>query len=353
MTPLDASISSTTENLSYKLSADEVLEHCNHYKGSNALYSTMQFVTTFVLFIASYGLCLWAVEYSYFFYLCLALPAAGLLTRLFIIQHDCGHGSYFNTKNANDYLGSFLSLFTFTPYDFWRRAHNKHHATSGNLDKRSIGGIDTISIDEYKNLPAIKKVLYRVYRNPFILFIFGTPIYVIIMQRLPIKQATIFHDEYVSLDPKSIRKSVMTTNLSLLLLYGTLGAFIGFQTVLITYLPIVILTSQIGGALFYIQHQFEETYWEHNKDWTFKEAALYGSSYYELPKILQWFTGNIGFHHIHHLCSKIPNYKLQDCMDGMPELYNINRITLSDFVRCTKLSLWDEDNKRLVTLNEI
>lgn len=282
----------------------------------------------------------------------LLLPAAGLLTRMFIFQHDCGHGSFFKSKRANDWLGRFIGVLTVTPYDFWRRAHNMHHATSGDLDRRSIGGIDTITVQEYKALPRAKQLWYRVYRHPLVLLIFGTPFYTIIAQRLPFNGATGFYEDYKTLPASAIWPSVMMTNLAIAAFYGSLGALIGWEIVLV-HLPVLVVTTWIGGWLFYIQHQFEDAYWERNENWDVHESALMGSSYYDLPPVLQWFTGNIGLHHIHHLCLKIPNYKLQECMDARPELKTINRLTLRESLGCLKLKLWDEEKKRLVQFSAI
>ncbi len=334
------------------VSVKEIAAHCNGFKGADEKRSVFQLVTTLLLFFANCAAMFYCLPVSYGLTLLLAVPAAGLLTRIFIFQHDCGHGSFFNSKKANDWTGRFLGLLTVTPYDFWRRAHNMHHATSGNLDRRSIGGIDTITVREYQALSKWQKITYRIYRNPLFLLLLGTPFYVMIVQRLPLKQSTHFHDNYQTLRPSSIWKSIMLTNAGIIAAYGSVAALIGLAPLLAVYIPILVVTAWIGGWLFYIQHQFEDALWENQENWDRQEAALLGSSYYVLPKFLQWFTGNIGLHHIHHLCSQIPNYKLQECMDARPELQTINRLSLKDSLRCLPLKLWDEDRQKLVTFQE-
>lgn len=326
----------------------EIAERCNAFKGADTKRGLIQLSVTLVLFAATCLLMLWSLQHSFWPGALLVLPAAGLLTRIFIFQHDCGHGSFLESTKANNAVGRFLSLLTFTPYEFWRRAHNMHHATAGDLDRRSIGGIDTITVREYQALSKWKQRAYRIYRHPLFLLVFGTPFYTIIGQRLPFSDSLGFHEGYKTISVSSIWKSVVLTNAALVVFYGALAYLVGWGPLLMVYLPTLVMTSWIGGWLFYIQHQFEDTYWKKNEDWDIHEAALMGSSYYDLPKFLHWFTGNIGFHHIHHLCLKIPNYKLQECMDACPELRDINRITLRDSLECLVLKLWDEDKNQLV-----
>ena len=277
--------------------------------------------------------------------LLLAIPAAGLLVRLFIFQHDCGHGSFFKTRTANDFLGRFISIFTLTPYGYWRRSHALHHATSGNLDRRGLGDVPTFTVTEYRTFSSVKKIGYRLFRNPIIMVGIGVPINFIVLQRIPFGQDV--------QDAGTIR-SVMGLNLMLIAAFGIPMMLIGVTPVLKIYLPVIILAASIGGWLFYIQHQFPDTYWRRTEDWDFHEAAVLGSSYYELPKILRWFTGNIGMHHIHHLCSRIPNHRLVECFDTFPELNGISkRITLRDSLKCWRFALWDEEKGAMVSFDEI
>ena len=285
------------------------------------------------------------LEHAYWMTLLLAIPAAGLLVRLFIFQHDCGHGSFFKTRAANDFLGRFISIFTLTPYGYWRRSHALHHATSGNLDRRGLGDVPTFTVAEYRAFSSVKKIGYRLFRNPIIMVGIGVPINFIVLQRIPFGQDV--------QDAGTVR-SVMGLNLMLMAAFGIPMMLIGVAPVLKIYLPVIILAASIGGWLFYIQHQFSDTYWRRTEDWDFHEAAVLGSSYYELPKILQWFTGNIGLHHIHHLCSRIPNHRLVECFDAFPELSRLSkRITLRDSLKCWRFALWDEEKGAMVSFDEI
>ena len=329
---------------------EDIVTHCKQYEGADAKRSAFQLLTTLALFIGWVALMAYCMHISYWISIAMSPVAAGLLTRIFIFQHDCGHGSFWKGKKANDWTGRVLSLLTFTPYSFWRRAHNVHHAASGNLNLRGDGQIDTITLAEYSALPYWKQCLYKIYRNPVFLILFGTPFYTILGQRWPLNGGINFHTEYKSLPTRSIWKSVMLTNVSLAVFYGALGHVFGFVSLMLIYLPILILTAWIGGWLFYIQHQFEDTYWASKDHWNIKDAALAGSSYYALPTVLQWFTGNIGIHHIHHLSSKIPNYKLQECLEAMPSLGKVNRLTLRQSLSCINLKVWDDKSCRLVPL---
>lgn len=228
-----------------------------------------------------------------------------------------------------------------------------HHATSGHLDHRNVGGIDTITVREYQAFSPLKQRLYRFYRNPLVLIMFGTPLYILFVMRVPHTERSFFYDGGKVLKVSSRWKGVVLTDISLFLCYGAIGYFFGLQVLIGVFLPVLILTSWIGGWLFFIQHQFEDAYWQDGENWSLQESSLHGSSYYKLPWVFQWFTGNIGLHHIHHLCSKIPNYKLQECMDAKPELKEINTITFLQSLKCTQLKLWDESKQALVSFKEI
>lgn len=293
---------------------------------------------------------LYSLSLPYWITILLAFPTAGLVARIFIFQHDCGHRSFFISKKANDWVGRCLSILTLMPYDSWRRSHNMHHAASGNLDHCGVGDIDVITVKEYQALSKRKQFLYRLYRNPILLLMIGTPLFIIVLQRLPYTQSAYFRETNKTLSRSSTWKSTMSTNLVLLGFYSSLAFFIGVIPLLSISLPLWVITSWFYGWAFFIQHQFENTYWEEHENWNRAEAALMGSSYLDLPKILQWFSGNIGLHHIHHMCSQIPNYKLQECMDAKPELKTINRITLIQSLKCPNLKLWDENKKKLVSI---
>ena len=318
-----------------------------HFKahGVDLKRSLFQLITTATPFLALLVVMAAASRGSYWLTLLLAIPTAGLLVRLFIIQHDCGHGSYFKSRAANDFLGRALCVLTLTPYGSWKQSHAAHHASNGNLDRRGQGDVQTLTVAEYQALAPLKKLGYRLYRNPFVMVLLGAPINFIVLQRLPTGRA--FRD-------RDARRSILLLNLALVVTFGLPMLLIGVVPVLATYLPVMIIASWIGNWLFYVQHQFEGAYWEQDGDWNFYTAALRGSSYFKLPPILQWFSGNIGLHHIHHLCSRVPNYRLQACLDTAPELHGIaKRITLRESLGCWRLALWDEQRHLLVRFRDL
>jgi omega-6 fatty acid desaturase (delta-12 desaturase) len=298
-----------------------------------------QLVSTATLFIASLTLMYLSLDLSYWVTLALALPTAFLMIRLFIIQHDLGHGSFFRSTRAADWIGPVLGAITLTPYHYWKKTHAIHHATSGNLEHRGFGDIDTLTVNEYLKRTTWQKFKYRVYRHPLILFFFGAVLHFYIRHRLPM---------IVPKEWTKERHSIMWTNVGLLAFFGLLGAFVGYKEFLMVHVPFTLIACTIGVWLFYVQHQFEPTYWEHDDKWKYESAALDGSSYLRLPKVLQWLTGNIGLHHVHHLNARIPNYRLQEAYDKHPELQRVTTITLWQSFSCLRLALWDEDKRRLV-----
>lgn len=308
--------------------------------GTDLKRSLFQLVTTATPFLALLIVMAMASDGHYWLTLLLSIPTAGLLVRLFIIQHDCGHGSFFTSRAANDLLGRTLCVFTLTPYGSWKQGHAAHHASTGNLQRRGRGDVDMLTIAEYEALGPLKKLGYRLYRNPLVMVLLGAPIYFVLLQRLPTGPA--FRD-------RDARRSILSLDVALVIAFGLLMAMIGVVPVLATYLPVIIIASWFGSWLFYVQHQFEGAYWEQDSAWNFHTAALTGSSYFELPPVLQWFSGNIGLHHVHHLCSRIPNYRLQACLDTAPELDGIaKRITLRESFGCWRLALWDEQRRLMV-----
>jgi acyl-lipid omega-6 desaturase (Delta-12 desaturase) len=274
----------------------------------------------------------------------IAIPAAGFLVRLFMIQHDCGHGTFFANRGANDWIGRVIGAFTLTPYDIWRRAHAIHHATAGNLDRRGIGDIDTLTVREYLARSRWGRLKYRLYRHPLVMFGIG-PAYLFILQhRLPVGFMRNGWQPWAS---------TMLTNLAIALMVGTLVWLIGFKAFLMVHLPIMLLAAAAGVWLFYVQHQFEHTAWDRDGKWCLHDAALHGSSHYDLPVVLRWFTANIGVHHVHHLCSRIPYYRLPRVLRDHPELRDVGRLTLLESFRCVRLVLWDEVQRRLVSFREV
>lgn len=302
--------------------------------------SIWQIINSFVPFFVIWVLMYFSLSISYWLTLGLALFAAGFLTRIFIIQHDCGHQSFFASRRANDFVGMIASVITLTPYEAWRRSHAKHHANSGDLDFRGFGDVDTITVDEYLALDFVGRVKYRAMRNPFVLFVVGPAIMFIILHRIPIK---------VKKEWKKERRSIAMTNLAIAVVVIAMGLLIGFREFFMIQLPITIISSSLGVWLFYIQHQFEDTYWRRHKEWEYETAALEGSSYYKLPKLLQWFTGNIGFHHIHHLNPKIPNYRLEEAYEENDFLRDATTFTLWTSIKVVFFHLWDEQQQKMVS----
>jgi omega-6 fatty acid desaturase (delta-12 desaturase) len=285
-----------------------------------------------------------ALYFGYWIGLILIVPAAGVLVRMFMIQHDCGHGSFFRHRLANDWVGRVISVLTLTPYDFWRRTHAAHHAHSGNLDRRGMGDIDTLTVREYFALSPLGRFRYRVYRHPFVMFGLG-PAYLFLLQhRLPVGM--------MRGSGWAPWASTMGTNAAIAAAAATVIWFVGIGPFLLIHLPITLLGASIGVWLFYVQHQFENAFWVREPGWNQHEAALHGSSHYQLPAILRWFTANIGVHHVHHLCSRIPYYRLPRVLRDHPELADVGRLTLGDSLRCVRLVLWDESRRRLVSFGE-
>jgi omega-6 fatty acid desaturase (delta-12 desaturase) len=306
--------------------------------------SVWQLAHTAALFAACYGLALFGVATGRWWLMALViLPSAGLLLRLFIIQHDCGHGSFFRSHRANELVGGLLGVVTMTPYRYWKKTHHIHHSSSGDLGRRELGDVSTLTVDEYNALPLWKRWIYRMYRSVFGLFVLG-PIYqFIVKHRYPFDLPRTWKREWMS---------ILGTNLGLLAMILGASVTVGVGPYLVVQLSIVLLAGAAGIWLFYIQHQFEDTYWRPSEDWTLKDAALQGSSYYDLPRILRWFTGNIGLHHVHHLCAGIPNYRLQECFDKVPDLHRVHRLTLWSSLGCARLKLWDEKAQRLVAFRQ-
>lgn len=286
---------------------------------------------------------LFAIEAGYYAGLVLAPLAGLLLLRLFIIQHDCGHGSFLSSKTSNDWTGRTLGALTFTPYDCWRRSHALHHASTGNLDARGFGDVDTWTVREYLARGRLKRLLYRIYRHPAVLFGVGPAYLFLLRHRLPIGLMNQGSKYWVS----AIMTNVATGALLVSLVY-----FFGWVTTLLVVLPVILIAASAGVWLFYIQHQFEDAHWDRGPKWSFHEAALFGSSYLDLPQPLRWFTGNIGVHHVHHLASRVPFYRLTEVLSAYPQLRDLNRFSVLQTLKPVWLCLWDEDKRRLVTFRE-
>lgn len=329
-----------------------IMEHCSGFQGVDLKRSVAQAALSLGLYGGLVAAMMAAALSGVWWAVALLAPlAAGLLVKLFIIQHDCGHGSYFENKRANHALGFFISMLTFTPYGFWRDAHNRHHASSGDLDRRGIGGVDTLTVEEYWALSPMKRLAYRVYRHPAVLVFFGAPFYFLILQRFPLASAMPFTETYQGFKVSQIWKSVATLNLALLVFYGVLAVFFGAGPVALVFIPVVSISAWIGSWLFFVQHQYEDTYWQHRPNWNYAEAAIYGSSHYKLPTPLRWITGNIGLHHIHHLASRIPNYRLMECYRASEDLLSLPVMTIRDSLRCARLGLWCATRQKMVAFS--
>jgi omega-6 fatty acid desaturase (delta-12 desaturase) len=314
------------------------------YMGGDNRKALFQLLTTAALFFGGWYLALRSLEISYWLTLLIAVPTSGLLIRLFIFQHDCGHGSFFTSKRANDSVGFAIGVLMMTPYQYWKRTHAIHHGTSGDLDRRSFGDIETLTVKEYLALSRWDRLRYRVYRNLFVLLGVGPFYQFALKHRWPFDIPRSWRRE---------RASILYTNLALVAITAVMWASIGFERFLLVQCPIFLLATAAGMWLFYVQHQFEDTYWREHPEWDFHRAGIEGSSYYDLPRLLHWFTGNIGFHHIHHLSSLIPNYSLERCYREIGELQRVTRLTILESLKCARLKLWDEESQRLIGFREL
>jgi omega-6 fatty acid desaturase (delta-12 desaturase) len=305
-------------------------------RGGRALW---ELAATLIPFLCLVGLALAALNEGYLLALVLTLPAGLFLLRLFLIQHDCGHGAFFRGRRENDWLGRALGALTFTPYDCWRRSHALHHAGTGNLDKRGFGDVDTLTVREFQSRSFWGRFSYRFYRHPLVLLVIGPSYLFLLRHRLPVglmKEGPIY---WVS----AIATNLATALLLTALVYGfEIGPTAG------VLLPTVLIAASVGVWLFYIQHQFEDAHWDEGPSWSFHDAALRGSSHLDLPPVLRWFTANIGIHHVHHLASRIPFYRLPEVLRAYPELAGINRFTALQTLSRLHLGLWDQEQRRLV-----
>ena len=313
------------------------------FRAPSLARSTTEIAITVVPLVLVWALMWASLGISYWLCLLLAVPAAGLLVRLFMIQHDCGHGAFFRHRLANDWVGRVLGVLTLTPYDFWRSTHAIHHSTSGNLDRRGTGDIDTLTVHEYLARSRLGRLRYRVYRHPLIMFGFGPAYLFLIQHRLPVGLMRQGWLPWLS---------TMATNLAIAVIAAAMIWLVGIGPFLLVHLPITLLAASIGVWLFYVQHQFERTRWADDGAWNLHELALHGSSYYDLPVVLRWFTANIGLHHVHHLSSRIPYYRLGEVLRDHPQMASMGRITLWDSFRSVPLALWDEQAGRLVSFRQ-
>jgi len=298
----------------------------------------LELVTSAVPYVALCGVMYLSLGISPVLTVALAIPAAGFLVRVFVVFHDCAHGSLFPSKRANARVGTVLGLFVLSPFRRWRHDHAVHHATSGDLDRRGVGDIVTLTVAEYHDRSRQGRLAYRMMRNPLVMFGLGPVVAMIVGPRIVARGAR----------PR-MRNSVLRTDASLVVVVGALCWLIGWRDFVIVWAPAALLAGSVGIWLFYVQHQFEDAYWQNGAEWSYADAAMRGSSYLKLPKLLQFFTGNIGLHHVHHLNSRIPNYNLQRAHDANPMFASVPTLSLADGLRAVKFKLWDEEAGRLVT----
>jgi len=294
-------------------------------------------LTSVAAYLGLIGASCVALRLSPWFAAGLSTLAAGFLLRTFIVFHDCAHGSFLPSKRTNALLGAALGVLVYTPFALWRREHAIHHATAGDLDRRGVGDIQTLTVDEYRARPWWGRLGYRLFRNPLVMFGLG-PLWVVLLGPRIVSWSS----------PSRMRRSVLGTDLALVVLVAALCLLVGWQGFLIVQLPALLVSGSVGIWLFYVQHQFEDTYWQSCETWSYDDAALKGSSHLRLPRVLRFLTGNIGLHHVHHLSARIPNYNLQAAHDENAALHGVPTLSLLDGLRATRLKLWDEQQAKLV-----
>jgi omega-6 fatty acid desaturase (delta-12 desaturase) len=314
----------------------------SRFQVSSAGRSTGQLFSTLLPYLALLGLMYWSLRWSYLIALLLALPAAGFAVRLFVLSHDCGHRSFFKSQRWNDAWGRFCAFLVCTPYAYWRIEHARHHASSGNLDRRGIGDIWTLTVEEYLAQPWVIRMLYRLYRHPVVLFGIG-----------PVFLFTVKYRFWNGWAGREERLSVLLTNLSVVMGLVVMHYTIGLKAFLMIQVPVLAIAASAGVWLFYVQHQFEDVYWERSDRWSFFHQAIRGSSCYVLPQVLQWFSASIGYHHIHHLNPRIPNYRLEKCHRENSLFHAANQITLWTSLKSLRCRLWDEHTRRMVSLRAL
>ncbi len=327
--------------------SDEEIRHArdwvvvlSQYKEPCRWRSAWEILVTAGPFVALWALAWMSVDVSWALAASLSVLNALFLVRLFVIQHDCGHASFFKSSTLSNWIGRAIGVVTLTPYDVWRRVHALHHGSTGNLELRGIGDVHTLTVAEFRNLTALGRLCYRLYRHPLVLFGVG-PFYLFFVQnRLP-----------VGLMRDGLRYwiSAMGTNAAIAAVLSSIGYFGGIDVLALVFIPTMLVAASIGVWMFYVQHQFEETSWDHEADWKLQDAALHGSSHYVLPGILRWFTGNIGVHHVHHLQSRVPFYRLPEILRDHPQLAEAQRLTFRESLRCVGKQLWDEKSRRLIS----
>ncbi len=311
-----------------------------NYNQPNTRKSIWQIINSLVPYLLMWGLMYYTLSISYWITLGLSVVAAGFLVRVFIIFHDCGHGSFFKSPRTSRIVGTLLGALVFTPYDRWHRSHAAHHSTVGNLDKRGDGDIWTLTTEEYSSKTRGQQIFYRLYRHPIMMFVLGPVILFTVWFRFNTKRAS-----------RKERWNLYLVNGIILTWCIGLSLLMGWKAFLMIQVPIIFLATSAGAWLFYVQHQFEDVIWSHTDKWDYQEMALHGSSFLKTPRIIQWFSGNIGFHHIHHLGPKIPNYNLERCHQENPMFSSVKPVTIVKGLKTMRLRLWDENMGRLITFS--
>ena len=327
---------------SQKSNSKEWMEVVKRYNKPNTGKSIWQLINSLGPYLLLWYLMYLSLEISYWITLGLAVIAAGFLVRIFIIFHDCGHGSFFKSKRANRIIGTILGSLVFTPYDRWHQSHAIHHATVGNLDKRGVGDVWTLTTEEFQQLSKFRRSIYRIYRNPLVLFGIGPILLFVLWFRFTMKKMNAVE-----------KRSIYLTNLIMVLYVLGLILLLGWKSFLIIQLPVTYISTAAGVWLFYVQHQYENVIWTRQEDWDYRKIAMEGSSYLKFPKILQWFSGNIGFHHIHHLSPMIPNYNLEKCHKENEMFSSIKPVTFIPSIKTMSLRLWDEKNGQLISFRKL
>lgn len=322
----------------------DLIQTVAKYAQSDYRKAIWQISNTLIPYLGLWALMIFTVlqGYSYWITLMLSVAAAGFLVRTFILFHDCCHSAFFPSRIANKIFGNIAGIMTFTSYGDWKRTHIIHHSASGDLDRRGVGDIWTLTVDEYLASSRLKRFAYRFFRNPLVLFIIVPPILFLILQRFTSSDAG-----------KRERQSIIFTNSAIAAIIAVMSLTLGFWNYLAIQLPIILIAASVGMWLFYVQHQYEDVYWSRHQSWDLTKSGLEGSSYYKLPKVLQWIAGNIGLHHIHHVRANIPNYNLQRCYDEVPALQTVAPLTLGKSLKSLWLNLWDEQGQKLVSFRSI
>lgn len=338
-TPFDGA----TAVASAQKSAARWVKELAKYRDPDPARSAFEIAVSVIPFLGIWAIAWWMLSYSYLAAFLLACVNGLFLVRLFCIQHDCGHGSFFANRTLSDWIGRALSVFTLTPYDIWRKSHALHHSSAGNLDKRGIGDVMTLTVEEYRARNWRGRLAYRAYRNPLVLFVLG-PAYVFLLEnRIP----------FNFMNEGRYWFSALATNAAIAVVITGIIYFGGLMPVLLVFIPTTLMAATLGMWLFYVQHQFEETHWDQAEDWGLHDAALHGSSHYVLPGVLQWFSANIGIHHVHHLYSRIPFYRLTEVLRDHAELAQAQRMSISESFACARLHLWDERQRRLLSFRQM